>query len=127
MNPRDIRQARSTRALKGRIQRALQAVEAHAAELEALAEEWQPSDLAELEEMCAGRKPWSYEALLLGLLSCINFHLAEATVTNWRESYARYSPSRFKGDVNDLQLSRGLRNWLNQRTRRESLRAQARA
>src|SRR4051812_20418064 len=104
MKPTDLRRPGSTCALKRRIQRNIQQIEAYAADLRALAEEWEVSDFEELEDVYEGLKPWSYEALLLALLNRMNFYLAEATVTNWRESYAKYSPSKFNGDVSDPYL-----------------------
>ena len=115
--PGPIPARQSTYAVKRKIHRLIQQIEVLAGELEPLQDELAVPEFAELEEMCAGRRLWSYETLLLGLLGQMGFYLAEVTVTLWRESWAKYPPSRFKGDICDPSLARAVRNWIERKER----------
>jgi hypothetical protein len=104
-----------TGVVKRRINQLMEEIEERALKLRDLADELPLPGPAEIEQMLAGRRPWSYEMLLLGLLACINFHLAEATVTYWGEGYSRYKPSTFKGEVSDPHILQGLKNTVARR------------
>ena len=106
-----------TYAVKKRIEGIIQEIDVLAGQLVQIQGELEIEDLRTLEEMCDGRRLWSYEALLLGLLGLMDFYLAEVTVTCWRESYAKYPPSRFKGEIYDPSLARAVRNWIERRKR----------
>ena len=106
-----------TTVVKRRINQVIAEIDAQARKLSALCEELPAPEPAELEEMLAERRPFSYEALLVGLLGSMSFHLTEATVSLWGEGYSRYRPSTFNGEINDLQIRRVLKNRVEQRAR----------
>jgi hypothetical protein len=103
--------------VKRRINRLMREIGSLERQLEALGDELPVPDPAEMEEMLAGRKPFSYEALLLGLLGSIHFHLAEATVSLWGEGYSKYTPSTFSGEIIDPHVVQGLKNVIQRRER----------
>jgi hypothetical protein len=103
--------------VKRRINRVMREVDGLAQQLTALSDELPVPDAAELEAMLAGRRPFTYEALLLGLLRAINFYLAEATVSLWDEGFSRYRPSTFNGEISDPHILQALRNAMAARAR----------
>jgi hypothetical protein len=99
-----------TGVLKRRINGIMLVIDGEARKLAALRDELPVPDPAELEEMLAGRRLFTYEVLLLGLLGSIHFHLAEATVSLWGEGYSRCTPATFKGEITDPHILQALRN-----------------
>jgi hypothetical protein len=103
--------------VKRRINQVMEEIESGTRKLSDLANELPVPDPAEVEDMLAGRKPFSYEAFLLGLLGSIHFYLAEATVSLWGEGYSMYRPSTFNGEINDPHILQALRNAIAARAR----------
>lgn len=103
--------------LKRQINQVIAEIDGQARKLSALYEELPAPEPAELEEMLAERRPFSYEALLLGLLGSMSFHLTEVTVSLWGEGYSRFKPSTYNGEINDLHIRQVLRKSVERRAR----------